>query len=294
MKTGEYQKSDFFAIVAALLWGVNYVAVKSVLGTMPEHGFLLVRFTATVVLLLLFLRFTGEGFHVGRRDIPAIVILGVLGVGVYQILWTIGLRLTTASNAALIVSTSPLFTQLYLQLAGKERIGGRRWAGTFLAFGGVVLVVGGSPGADFDAGSRFFTGNLVVLLSALLFAFYTVSAKPLLRTYSPAKLNALAMTAGLPVFIAFFAARGPFDITALSGMNLVKMLYIVVLGTVVAFISWYAGIRRLGPVQVILFHYIVPVTSMILGFFFLGESMNPAQALGGMLALGGIISARSG
>jgi drug/metabolite transporter (DMT)-like permease len=286
------ERNDHYSITAALLWGINYVAVKSVLNEIPENNFLLIRFTITVVLLLLYLAIFGDGFQVQRSDIIKILLLGILGVGVYNIFWTIGIHLTTASNAALIVSTSPLFTQLYMQFVNKEKISIKRWAFTFLAFCGIFLMISKSPGASFNFGSQFFTGNILIFIGALLFAAYTIFAKPLLQHYSPVKLNALAMVSGLPLLIVYCTLSDPLVISAITGMTFLKMFYIIVFGTVAAYISWYTGIKKAGPIKVILFHYIVPVSSMLLGALFLGESVNLAQILGGILALGGIIAAK--
>ncbi|MGE5677074.1 MAG: DMT family transporter, partial [Pseudomonadota bacterium] len=259
-------RNDHFAVAAAFLWGINYVAVKSVLCELPEKSFLLIRFTASVVLLFLYLCISGETFRLRREDILKIVMLGVFGVGLYNILWTAGIHLTTASNAALIVSTSPTFAQLYMQFTGAEKVGGKRWVYTFVAFCGLFLMTGSSPGAAIDLGSRFFMGNLLVLASTLLFASYTVFAKPLLIHYTPVKLNAMAMASGLPILLAYYAyAPAPLSFSAVSGATLAKLSYIIIFGTAVAYICWYEGIKKTGPVKVILFHYIVPVSSMILG-----------------------------
>lgn len=286
-------KDDYFAIIAALLWGINYVAVKSVLCELPENSFLLIRFTVSVVLLLLYLYISGENLMVRRQDILKITLLGVFGVGFYNILWTAGIHRTTASNAALIVSTSPIFAQLYMQFTGGEKVGGKRWFYTFAAFCGLFLMTGSSPGAVIDLGSRFFTGNLLVLASTLLFASYTVFAKPLLMHYTPVKLNAMAMASGLPILLAYYAsAPVPLSFASISGAALAKLSYIIIFGTAVAYICWYEGIKKTGPVKVILFHYIVPVSSMILGAAFLKEPVNLPQIAGGILALGGIIAAK--
>jgi len=284
--------ADSFSIMAALLWGINYVAVKSVLDVLPENSFLLIRFTASVALLLLYVAITGESILISKQDTSRILLLGVMGVGFYNILWTAGLHLTTASNAALIVSTSPLFTQLYMQLTRKEKVTGRRWLFALLAFSGLFLMIGSSPGARLSISSSFFMGNILVLAATLLFTFYTVYAKPLLQSYSPVKLNALAMTAGLPVLAVYCLFSGPPDISSLSITVVLKLLYIIVFGTAAAYICWYEGIKKTGPVKVILFHYIVPVSSMILGAAFLKEAVSPTQLAGGLLALGGIIAAR--
>ena len=285
-------KDDYYSVTAALLWGVNYVAVKSVLEVLPAKTFLLVRFAAAAALLLGYLVITGEGFRVERSDIKKIVILGVLGVGFYNIFWTAGINLTTASNAALIISTSPLFTQLYMQLVNKEITGARRWLFTLLAFYGVFLIISKSPGASFDLGSRFFTGNMMVFVGALLFSYYTIFAKPLLQRYSAIKLNALAMVSGLPLLILFNVLNGAQVSGEISAAAILKMVYIIVFGTAAAYICWYAGIKTTGPVKAALFHYIVPVTSMVLGVTLLGEPINFIQVAGGFLALAGAIMAR--
>jgi drug/metabolite transporter (DMT)-like permease len=85
------ERNDYYSITAALLWGINYLAVKSVFNELPENNFLLIRFTRTVVLLLLYLAIFGDGFQVQRSDIIKILLLGILGVGVYDIFWTVGI-----------------------------------------------------------------------------------------------------------------------------------------------------------------------------------------------------------
>lgn len=285
---------DFFSIAAALLWGINYVMVKSVLFEIPENIFLMLRFSLAVGLLLLFVIVSGESLKVPKPDLPRIFLLGCLGVGGYNILWTAGIHLTTASNAALIVSTSPLFAQLYMQMVRKEKIRPKQWNFTMAAFLGIFLMIGKPSEPGFDFSSQYFLGNIIVFLSALLFASYTVFAQPLLEKHSPVKLNALAMAAGLPLLIVYGFVSGPVFMGAVSGVTILKMLYIIIFGTVVAYIFWYEGIKKTGPVKVILFHYLVPVSSTILGVLFLGETISLLQILGAVLALGSIIAAQSG
>jgi drug/metabolite transporter (DMT)-like permease len=286
------EKYDYYSIIAALLWGINYIAVKSVLAEIPESAFLAIRFTIAVVILLLYLIVTKEGIGIERSDIGKILLLGVLGVGIYNIIWTTGIHLTTASNAALIISTSPLFAQLYVELIHKEKIEFKRWIFTCLSFYGVFLMISQSPGANFDFHSRFFVGNLIIFVSALLFAAYTLFSKPLLNRYSPVKLNALTMASGLPVLIVYCILNGTVVPVQVSWIAAGKMFYIIVCGTVAAYICWYTGIEKTGPLKVILFHYIVPVSSMILGVLFLREPLNLFHVFGGILALGGIIAAK--
>ena len=100
------------------------------------------------------------------------------------------------------------------------------------------------------------------------------------------------MASGLPLLIIYCALNGSRVPVQVSWITSGKMFYIIVLGTVAAYICWYTGIKKTGPVKVILFHYIVPVFSMMLGVLFLREPMNRFQVFGGILTLGGIIAAK--
>lgn len=288
------ERTDFYAITAALLWGLNYVVVKSVLNTVPENLFLLVRFTATVFIIGLFLILRRKPIKLRRRDLPKILLLGVVGVGLYNILWTFGIHRTTAANAGLIISTSPFFAQLYQQLVQKEKAGWRRWFFILLAFWGIFLIIGQSPGSRFDFSSQTLLGNVVTLGGALLFTFYTVYAKPLLQNYSAFELNGLTMAAGLPVLVLYCLVAGPLMIPKLTYSIVWEMAYVVGFGTIAAFVCWYAGVKHCGPIKVILFHSLVPIASLALGYLFLHEPVNLVQIGGGILAFTGIIAAKSG
>lgn len=131
---------DASAILAGVLWGGELSVTKWVLQSIPEGQFLTLRFGAAAIVfgLLLTRQEAGDG---KRMDIRALLALGILGVGVYNVLFTMGIHRTSASTAALIISTSPLITGVWCALTGRERLSGRRCAGTLLAFLGVLLVL---------------------------------------------------------------------------------------------------------------------------------------------------------
>lgn len=70
------------------------------------------------------------------------------------------------------------------------------------------------------------------------------------------------------------------------------LMYVVVLGTIVAYVLWYKGIKQTSPVKTVVFHYIVPVVSMALGPFFLGEKINRGQLLGALLVFLGLVAVK--
>jgi drug/metabolite transporter (DMT)-like permease len=281
---------EVFAITAAILWGVNYQVVKTLLRTVPEGHFLVIRFVLAIVLLALLLLTAGENLKTDMRDLPRILILGLLGVGVYNILWTYGVHLTTASDAALLISTSPVFAGIYGVIGREEILNRKKWAGIILSFLGIFAINCWTPGSHFSLESQVFTGNLLILLGALLFALYAVLAKPLLQRYSPQKLTALAMAWGLPILIPFGLLQRPvLTLTAITPMDWLAFFYVVVLGTVIAFVLWYKGIKETTPVKTVVFLYLTPVVSMISGLLWFGERMSAGQIAGAVLVLLGLI-----
>lgn len=186
-------KGEVFALTAAFLWGINYLLEKKILQVVPESQFLIIRFVLTVGLLAIYLRMIGENFKIEKGHYIPTLVLGIFGVGFYNILWTYGIHLTTASNAALLIATSPIFTGIYAVFRKEEQISPSRWAGTLLAFLGIYLIVQWTPGSRFSFASSVFLGNVLVLAGSSLFALYAIVAKPLLSHYSPIKLTTLAM-----------------------------------------------------------------------------------------------------
>lgn len=282
--------SDGFAITAALIWGINYPLVKLVLQSVPESRFLLIRFMASVILLASYLLVSGEGIRVNRNHYSRILLLGLLGVGFYNILWTCGIHRTTAANAALLISTSPIFTGIYAVATKEEKVNPGTWTGTILAFGGVYLIIGQTPGTEFSFSSTAFIGNLLILSGSVLFALYAIVAKPLLNYYSPVKLTTLAMAWGLPVIVLYDVYQNPgFTLSAIRVPDWLEIGFIIVFGTIAAYVFWYKGIQQTSPVKATIFHYIVPVTSMILGAIFLDELITSGQLLGAIFVFLGLI-----
>jgi drug/metabolite transporter (DMT)-like permease len=283
---------ECYAVAAALLWGLNYVVVKLVLAGVSEGQFLLLRFTLSLVALVIWLRWTGEDLRFRKEHGTAILILGLLGVGCYNILWTYGIHLTTAANAALLISTSPIFTGLYSAIRGEGRLTPLNWAGILAAFGGIFLIIhGGASGAGLQMDAGYLWGDLLVLAGAFLFSLYGILAKPLLSHYSPVKLTTLAMGSSLILLIPFSLCQSPVPSwSALSLRNGLAMAYIVLCGTVAAFSFWYHGIQKSNPIRTIIFHYLVPVTSMLLSPLLLGKRPGRHLCGGAALVLAGLLA----
>ncbi len=282
--------SSLFAIAAALLWGFNYPIVKLVLRSIPENRFLLVRFSISVLLLCLILYRSGETLRVQRQHILRFLALGLLGVGLYNVMWTAGIHRTTAANAALLISSAPIFTAIYMVISGQERLALQRLLGILTAFLGISLITVWKPGAQISLAGEAMMGNLLVLACAAIFSFYAIVARPLLRVYSPLKVTTLAMAGGLPVLVPYGLLGGPSPIQAQAGAVIVaEFAYVILCGTVIAYVCWYRGVQGLGPTRTVVFHYLVSIVSMVVGYLALGEPITGWQLAGAGLVLVGLM-----
>jgi drug/metabolite transporter (DMT)-like permease len=263
--------------------------VKLILKDVAESQFLLLRFSISLGILVAFLTLRGENLRIAKEHFRSVFFLGVLGVGVYNIIWTAGIHKTTAANAALLISTSPIFTTLYSAFKKEETITRLRWSGIACAFGGILMIVGGSSTSQLRLDATTFQGNIIILAGSILFSFYNLLARPLLCHYSAGKLTTLAMAFGWVIMIPYALAMGSFGtLPGLAMHTCWEMAYVILFGTVLAYILWYEGIRQVGPVKAVLYHLLVPIMSMVMGSLLLGERIGFPQIIGAGLVFAGL------
>jgi len=89
-----------------VLWAANFIVVKTAVAQLPPVGFTFLRFTLASVTLLVLLRWREGSIGLPRRDLIAILALGAVGFGAYQILWTTGLTTVPAGDSALLIAAT--------------------------------------------------------------------------------------------------------------------------------------------------------------------------------------------
>jgi drug/metabolite transporter (DMT)-like permease len=154
------------AVLAALatvtIWGVNYPALKVALLEMHPLALTGWRFVLAAALIggQAALRPGSVLPPPGRRALA--LLLALAGVGLYQVFFIWGLARTSGFSAALLNSTSPLFSALFVFLLGQERFTRPKAIGSLVAYGGVALFIGTGTGG----GAGSLAGNVLCLLSA--------------------------------------------------------------------------------------------------------------------------------
>ena len=189
MQAGNHPIGHVLLVVVVLTWGANFGIVKSAFDTVPPLLFGALRFSMMGILLLAFAFWREKEIRIQKEDLRKILMVGALGLGLYQVLWSLGLSLTSPSNSALILSTQPLLGTLYIDLIKKEPVGRQQYWGMLLALAGVVLVIL-KPTAKLHFSLETLPGDLLTLMAGFCAAiFFSVWSKPLLKSYSPLEVH---------------------------------------------------------------------------------------------------------
>ena len=271
----------------ALFWSGVFPAVNIVLQSFGIFTSVFLRHAcAAVMLLALLVSREGRLPRLSPREAVLVVGLGLLGITLYNSLFTTGLALVEASRAALIVPTNPAFTALFAAVFLKERFGAARSAGVALSVAGALWVLArGDPRAFLHF--QFTLGELILVLCIFMWSAYTIVGRVALSTLSPLALTAYVMVAGAaPTAVpAWFEHVSLADVTPRSW---IAFVYLVIFGTVIPFLWYYEGVKALGAARASQFISLVPPLAVIESVVLLGEPLTPALGVGAALVVAGL------
>jgi len=191
------------------------------------------------------------------------------------------------------MASAPVWTALGSRVAGLERLPAGGWVGLAVCFGGTVIVVL-SGGDALDFSSTAFSGNVLALVGAVLWAAYTVLSRPLMdRGVSASGLAFFGMLTALPWLFGLGAWAWPeADFAAMRAVDWAALAFSGGLSTGAAYAWWNLAVRTKGPSATAAWGNLVPVVALAAGAFLLGERIVPGQAVGGAMVLAGLFVMR--
>ncbi len=275
-------------------WGASFVAARYVLESfVPGMPVLSPVMLATVrffmascvfAAVLLARRRTSE--RIRSQDLPALALLGQVGISVYFWLQYTGLKLTNASvSSVLVVGLIPLATMVVSGVTLHESLGGRR-AGA-LALGAVgVLMVAGQQGLRASLETGFLVGSLCLVANAFCFAVYSTMMRKMREQYSSLVLTAavtVSGTAGLLLVAAF--TQDWSSLPRLAPVQWAAVAYLSLVCSVLAYFLYNHALSYLEASKAAVWLYLEPVAAMLLGSLLLGETVSIHTLAGGAIIL---------
>lgn len=280
--------TDILLLLMVTIWGFNFSVLKIVLREFLPMSFNILRFISASVSLFMILFLLRKKILIEKKDWKKIILLGIIGHTCYQLLFIYGISNTTASNASLIMASVPILTGLISSLSGYEKVRPIGWIGIFFSFFGIFLIMRANP-ADFNFASAHFKGNVLIFLSAMSWAIYTVIAKPMLKKYSPLKLTAVTMGIGTILLI-------PFSINELKHQNWqnisnaawMGLIYSSLMAIALGYVIWYKGVEKAGTTRTAIYSNLTPVLAAFFAWQILSEVLTIYHLIGAGIIFTGI------
>ena len=284
----------WIALALIIVWGTNFTVQKLIFPILTPAGFLFVRFLLMpfCAALWMFYRYGIDWPPVDRSDFRQLVKLAIAGHILHVGLVTYGIHLSTAFSSSLILACGPLFTLILLRLTGMEKLSAGQVAGVAIACVGVVVFLSDKLLAErWRAG----TGDLILLVSASFFSYYTVAAKPVIMRLGGVPVMAYTTLLASPLLVAMSWQAG-MDV-AWASLRWEVWLGILWGVLVSAFIGWIVwgwvnavrGVARTAPLM-----YLMPVVAGGVSWFVIGEVMTTSKVIGAAITLAGVALAQYG
>jgi drug/metabolite transporter (DMT)-like permease len=274
------------AFCAALAWSGAWITGKLAVSSAPPVEVSTLRFAIAAVVLVAIA--TATRAPLGHGSLWPVVLAGVFGYFGYNAFVFVGLTMAPASDGALIVPTLiPVLTAIAATFVG-ERLTATKVAGLALASIGAALVIAAGQTGD-EISSRRLIGDVLMLVGAICWSFYTVLGTIALRTRSPLAVVTIAAPVGVALLFPLgFLEKGYTDVAGWSIEVWLNILYLALVVSVASFTLFYWVVRRVGAGVAATASYLVPVLTLAMAVVFLGDRPQPLQLVGGVIILAGV------
>lgn len=280
--------NSILLVFISLIWGGSFVLVDMSLNEISpiNLGFLRFLVATPVMLSILFLRKAHKTIPI--KEFPNLLLLSFTGVILLYFFQFTGIALTTASTSSILINTNVVFIALLSIIVLKEAFSLKKAAGICLSFVGVVVVViAQATNENIMFTTTFFIGCLLILLSALCWAIYSIVGKRLLETYDTLTVTTYVFTLGLLLFIPIVFSDIFVAIKALSSRGWLIVLYLALLCSIFGYVGWYSVLSKIDASKAAVFLNLIPMFTILISYF-LGESLTFFFIIGAILIIYGV------
>lgn len=290
-------RPEIFLFFGALTFGFNGVIAKLVLGTgMSAWRLTEIRCLGAFTVFLLYVLSKGaKSLRTTKAELPSLLAFGFIGIAAVQVFYFVAIARLHVSIALIIEFTAPIWIALWLRFVKKKHVSQLMWLGLSLGFLGLMLVAQVWKGLTLNG-----IGVIAAFVDALALAGYFLIGEKLGKK----KSSEVMMVWGLGIASIFFAIilpwwKFPFSLLTekvdLSGRfagtftpGWVLVLCVIIFGTVVPYFCVVTGLKGLSASKASVIGMLEPIFAGIFAWWWLDESFNLIQLIGGFVVLVGI------
>jgi len=272
-------------LATSVMWGFNWPVMKFLVGELPP---LTMRGTAGMVgaaLAFLAARMAGERTGVPAGQAPRLVLLALLNISSWMGLVTLSLLWLSASEAAILAYTMPIWSAVLAWPVLGERPGLARTGGLLIGFAGCAVLVAGQPLA---ASRSQLPGIVCVLGASVLFALGTVLSKRLPLRLPPITATAWQVLIGTAPLLVMGLLIERADLARVTTLGWAGLGYNAGFVLCLSYIAWFGALRRLPASTAAIGTLLVPIVGVFSAAFLLGEPLGLRQLAALALTLAGV------
>jgi drug/metabolite transporter (DMT)-like permease len=285
----EKLKAHLALLGANIFYGAGFTVAKHIMPRLIQPlGFIFIR--VSVVGLLFWLSYVGgRKYHakIAKKDWPVLVLGGLFGVAINQMLFFMGLNLTFPIHASLIMMSTPLLITLISIVVLRDRIGWNKVLGLSLGISGAVLLM--SAGKQLTITGSSALGDFFVFLNAASYAIYLVIIKPLMIRYRPIVVIRWVFTFGFLFVLPFgWQHFNSINWQLFHTGDYLSVVFIVICVTFFTYLWNIYALRYLQPSTAGAYIYLQPVIAAIVSMLFTGEKLTWVKLLSTVMIFSGV------
>ena len=277
--------------VAYAIFGFNIVSCKSIAldGNITPMALFCLRSFGATILFWIWSWLCGPRGQVAKQDLWKVAVASFLGLFMTQLSFLFAITKTTAIDASIMSTLSPIMTLVISAIVIKERITWSGIAGIALSLVGVLILIFNCVSIRSGADSTSVWGILGMVVNTLSFAAYVGIFKPLIQKYPVVTfMKWMFLFSSLMSLPFAFGAFRASDLAAVPTGVFWQLVYVVVCATFIAYFLIPVGQKRLPPVVVCMYTYVQPVIAMVIALVLGLDHLTPLKALACVLVFIGV------
>jgi drug/metabolite transporter (DMT)-like permease len=257
-------KAKIALVVTIFLWASGFVGIRAGLQGYSPEGLALLRFLiASVCMAIIYFSMPKKNV-IRVQDVFALMGVGVVGIGIYNITLNYGELSISSGMASFIISQAPILTAFFVSVFG------------------VTLIAFGEKG-----GFKWDLSVMYVFIATLSAGLYSIMQKPFLKRYHAIEATTYIIW-GATIFLCFYFPKLQQDLTHATLKTTLAVVYLGIFPAAIAYLAWSYALAEIPVSLAASFLYFMPFVATLLGWMCLGEVPVWLSLLGGIFAIIGV------
>ena len=273
----------------AVSWGFNNIVLKIGFQYLTAPQFNGIRMMMALPFMLYFAFWMPKRIPFAKKDFWGIVATGCVGLGIFQVLFPIGIDQTSASLGGILMATMPIHVVVLSIVFKLEKPGLKSILGVFLTIGGLILITVASHQPEV-ATQTTLKGIVFIIVAEFGYAINITFLRPFMKKYPPLQVTGLAMAVSVCIYlVVYFPKMRNLVISEIDPIIWICAIYSGLIAFLLANILWNYAVKSIGSTKVCVYGNLSPVIVVILSAIIFHDVLNIMQMIGSVIILSGVV-----